>query len=253
MRSPKFAAHEFHWKERHVKEEVQFSFGKTVISVTILYQDRKRLSITVNPDKTVIVKAPVDRSHEEVVLHLRKRGPWIIRQLDYFDQFHPLPVERQYVSGETHYYLGRQYRLRIREGKKPQVKLVGRFFLLGIPDPADSEKAKQLMLKWYSQHARALFQRRIDMYLQRFLQLGGRMPEIRFRRMKKRWGSCSPNGVLLLNTELVKAPIHCIDYVIIHELCHLVHPHHDKDFYRLLRRILPDWQKRKERLEKVLL
>lgn len=236
-----------------VKKNLKISFGKMRIPVTVYYQERKRLSITVYPNKTVIAKVPLDRSGEDVLHHLQKRAAWIVRQLEYFDQFQPIPPERRYVSGETHYYLGRQYRLRIRQGKKSQVKLVGRFFLMEIPDPGDSRKAKKLMLKWYSQHARSLLQRRIDMYLQRFLQFGAPVPEIKFRRMKKRWGSCLPNDVILLNTELVKAPIHCVDYVIIHELCHLVHPHHDKAFYRLLERFLPDWEKRKERLEKVVL
>ena len=240
-------------EERKVKEEVQLSFGKMRIPVTVFFEERKRLSITVTPGKTVIARAPIGRSTEDVLHHLRKRTAWIVRQLDYFDQFHPLPAERRYVSGETHYYLGRQYRLRVRQGQKPQVKLVGRFFLMDIPGPPDSGRAKQLMLGWYTKHAGVLLQRRIDIYMERFLRLGGRVPETRFRRMKKRWGSCSAGGVILLNTELVKAPIHCIDYVIIHELCHLVHPHHDRGFYRLLRRILPDWEKRKERLEKVVM
>lgn len=238
-----------------MKEDIQLSFGNMRIPVTLLYQERKHLSITVSPDKTVIAKAPIRRTKEDVLHYLQKRAAWIVRQLDYFDRFHPMQPERQYVGGETHYYLGRQYRLRIRplrQGQKSRVKLVGRFFLMDIPDPTDSQKAKRLLLKWYSQHAKVLLQRRLDHHLPRFRRLDAPEPRTRFRRMKKRWGSCSPDGVIVLNTELVKAPIHCIDYVIVHELCHLIHPHHDNLFYQLINRLLPDWRKRKERLEKVV-
>jgi predicted metal-dependent hydrolase len=234
-----------------VQEDIRFSFGKEIITVAVTYEERKALFIKVHPDKRITARAPSNRSREQVLTHLKKRAGWIVRQLDYFDRFQPLQPERQYVSGETHYYLGRQYRLRIREGQKAQVKLVGRFFLMSLPDPSDSLKAKQLMLKWHRDHARVLLQRRIDLFLNRFLMLGAKEPEVRFRRMEKRWGSCSPTGVIMLNTQLAKAPIHCIDYVVIHELCHLVHPHHDRNFYRLLRRVLPDWEKRKKRLESV--
>ncbi|MCP4688975.1 MAG: M48 family metallopeptidase, partial [Desulfobacterales bacterium] len=120
-------------------------------------------------------------------------------------------------------------------------------------DPGNGEKARELMRQWFSAHAATLFTRRLKAHLPAFAKKGAPTPEVRFRRMKKRWGGCTGEGVITLNTELVKAPIHCIDYVIIHELCHLIHPRHDKKFYRLLRRKLPDWKVRKERLEKVVI
>jgi len=109
------------------------------------------------------------------------------------------------------------------------------------------------MLNWYSAHARNLLSKRLAQYLPAFKKMGTIIPEVRYRRMRKRWGSCSGNGGIILNTELVQAPIHCIDYVIIHELCHLLQPHHDGKFYHILKRVLPDWEKRKERLEKVMI
>ncbi len=234
-------------------EKIKISFGRRQFAVDVMWSERKRLSITVYPDLKIVAKTPAGYELEVVQQRLVKRASWIARQLDFFEQFQSFPMERKFVSGETHYYLGRQYRLRTRRGDTPRVRLLGRFFEMQLPDPNKREKAKALMLDWYSEHARDLLTRRLAYYLQAFVRMGVTEPQVRYRRIKKRWGSCSGNGNIMLNTELVKAPIHCIDYVIIHELCHLICPQHDRKFYQLLGRILPDWEKRKQRLEKVII
>ena len=233
--------------------DICLTYGKRQLVVDVVTGKRKRLSVTVHPDLRIIAKAPAGYELKVIRQRLEKRASWIARQLDFFERFHPLPTERKFVSGETHYYLGRQYRLRIRPSEIARVRLIGRFFEMELPDTGNREKARALMLDWYSAHAKYLLSRRLAQYVPTFERMGAVVPEVRYRRMKKRWGSCSGKGVIMLNTELVKAPTHCIDYVIIHELCHLLYPHHDKKFYHLLGRILPDWEKRKERLEKVVI
>ena len=233
--------------------QMDLSFGARQFVVDVVTEKRKRLSVTVHPDLRITAKAPAGYELEVIRKRLEKRASWIARQLDFFVRFQPLPTERKFVSGETHYYLGRQYRLRIRPGEKARVRLIGRFFEMELPDTSNREKARALMLDWYSAHAKDLLSRRLAQYVPTFERMGAVVPEVRYRRMKRRWGSCSGKGVIMLNTELVKAPTHCIDYVIIHELCHLLYPHHDRKFYHLLGRILPDWKKRKERLEKVVI
>jgi len=232
--------------------QIDLSFGARQFVVDVVTEKRRRLSVTVHPDLRITAKAPDGYEPEVIRKRLEKRASWIARQLDFFEKFHPLPTERKFVSGETHYYLGRQYRLRIRHGEIARVRLIGRFFEMELPDTGNREKARALMLDWYSAHAKDLLSRRVARYTPIFVKMGAVVPEVRYRRMKKRWGSCSSKGIIMLNTELVKAPIHCIDYVIIHELCHLLYPHHNRKFYHLLGRILPDWEKRKERLEKVV-
>ncbi len=233
--------------------DICLTYGKRQLVVDVVTGDRKRLSVTVHPDLRITAKVPAGYELEVIRQRLEKRASWIARQLDFFERFQPLPPERKFVSGETHYYLGRQYRLRIRPGEIARVRLIGRFFEMELPDTSNREKARALMVDWYSAHAKDLLSRRLAQYVPTFERMGAVVPEVRYRRMKKRWGSCSGKGVIMLNTELVKAPTHCIDYVIIHELCHLLYPHHDKKFYHLLGRILPDWEKRKERLEKVVI
>jgi len=233
--------------------QVDLSYGKRQFVVDVVMDDRKRLSLTVHPDLRITAKAPAGCEPKVIRERLKKRAQWIARQLELFERYQPLPTERKFVSGETHYYLGRQYRLRIRLGETKRVRLLGRFFEMEIPDLNKREKARSLMLDWYSIHAKILLARRLAQYIPTFVRMGASGPEVRYRRMKKRWGSCSENGLIMLNTELVKAPLHCIDYVVIHELCHLLYTGHNKKFYYILGRILPDWKKRKERLEKVVI
>lgn len=232
---------------------MELKYGSKLINIRIFLKPRKRLSITVHPDMQVTAKAPDIYSLDRIKKAIEKKASWIYKQLNYFEDFQPIIPERKFISGETHYYIGRQYRLRIRKGDKTQVKLIGRFFQMELPDTNDSKKAKKLMQRWYLSHAKILLTNRILKYIQFFTELGAEMPDIHFRRMKKRWGSCSADSKILLNTELVKAPLYCIDYVIIHELCHLIYPKHNHGFYLILKRIIPDWEKRKERLEKVVL
>lgn len=228
-------------------------FGKHRIPFDLEFRDRKRLKISVDPNQTVTVVAPVGRTVEEVLERVQKRAAWIARQRAHFDKFQPLTPPRRYVAGETHLYLGRQYRLKLIEDEIASVKLVGRFFRVHLPDRDDTEKVRCLLDDWYRGHARDIFARRLEVCLDSARSLGASQPEIVVRQMTKRWGSCTKAGRILLNTELVKTPLHCIEYVIMHELCHLKFHNHSREFYRLLARCMPDWEQRKHRLESFVL
>jgi predicted metal-dependent hydrolase len=139
--------------------------------------------------------------------------------------------------------------LRIHKGPDDSVKLIGKFFIVQSSNPGNREHIRLLMEEWYAIHAQLLFDRRARSYGEQILGSGYGTLEIQYRPMKQRWGSYSRNGTISFNTELVKTPLDCIDYVIVHELCHIVHPNHDKGFYKLMGSIIPDWRVRKERLE----
>jgi predicted metal-dependent hydrolase len=223
------------------------------ISVSIEFRDRDRLSISVHPDGSVTALAPAGRSLEVVLAHLNRRRAWIARQRHHFEKFQPRPVAERYVSGETHLYLGRQYRLRVQQSDDTSVRLVGRFFEVQVPAPKQSESIAAAMKEWYQSHAEAMFQSRVRHLVQtatsRRLDVG---VKLRVKPMQRRWGSCSKAGTITLNTDLVKTPLHCIDYVIMHELCHLRIHDHGPAFFRMLGRCMPDWQRRKNRLEAVV-
>jgi predicted metal-dependent hydrolase len=225
-------------------------FGGDRIDFRLRRTNRRTLAITVRPDLGVLVTAPKNAAMETVLGKVRKRAGWIKRQQRFFREFLPQTPPRRYVSGETHRYLGRQYRLKVVEAEEPIVKLVGRFIWVRTPKKHDSARVRNLVEAWYLAHAKERFARNLA---ESAARLGTRLanpPRMLLRRMPNRWGSWTRRGLIYLNPELVKAPGSCIDYVVTHELCHLVHGHHGPAFYRLLSRVMPDWEQRKRRLER---
>lgn len=238
--------------EEHIRHVV-LEYSGEQIPVALGFGEVQRLSISVHPDCSVTAVAPTSCSPQEVLLHLERRRAWIARQRRYFETFHPLPENKWFVSGETHLYLGRQYRLRVHRARDVEVKLVGRFLNVFVPEPEEPLLVRTALDAWYRVHAKAIFRDRLDRYLKSTPSLGGLAPGLRIRRMTKRWGSCSRNRTITLSPELIKTPLHCIEYVIMHELCHLRVHDHSPAFFRLLNRCMPDWEERKARLDSVVL
>ena len=230
-----------------MKEAIQF--GSRKIDFRLEYSDRKTLGITVTPEMEVLVKAPAHTSLEKVKEKIKKKAPWIIRQQIFFLTFQPKTPPRHYVSGETHLYMGRQYRLHIKSGNPESVKLKGKFIEVMT---LDKTRAKELVIKWYLEHARAKFKEIAQPLIEKFRKYNVEPTSIVLRDMPTRWGSCTPKGKIILNPELIKAPKGCIEYVIIHELCHLVHHDHTKKFIDLQTKEMKDWEKWKLKLEKLL-
>lgn len=229
-------------------EEVKY--GNTVLEFHLEYTDRKLMAIEVHPDKTVLVKAPAHVSRKEVDERIIKRARWILRQREYFDQFLPRTPEREFVRGETHWYLGRRYLLKVVKAKQRDVKLKGGELTVFSPS-ANTHDVKALMSSWYYNHAIPKFDEVFRECLPLFNRFDIGVPKMEIRRMKNRWGSCTPKGKILINPELIKVPKRCIEYVVIHELCHLVVPAHNKAFYTLLGELMPEWARWKERLENI--
>ena len=224
-------------------------FGSKQIYFQLEYSNRKSLGITVKPDLSVLVKAPADTSLEKVKEKLRKKAPWIIRQQSFFLYFHPKTPARKYISGETHLYLGRQYHLRIIQNNFESVKLKGKYIEVSVNDKLSAE---QLVGEWYLQNAKLKLRTIAQPLIDNFKKYNIEPSSIVLRDMPTRWGSCTPKGKIILNPELIKAPKGCIEYVIIHELCHLVHHDHTQKFIDLQTKEMHDWEKWKMKLEKLL-
>lgn len=226
-------------------------FGSRRIDFVLKYQERKSLSIKVYPELKVEVLAPHNAEMSKIKTKVRLKAPWILKQIEIFNSFKPGTKPRKYVSGETHLYLGRQYRLKVIPDSINEVKVYrGQLFVHAIK--TDKNSLEKQLRQWYRQRAEMVFDDMMKEILPRFRKYKIKEPEIAIRYMAKRWGSCTPNGKVILNTELIKAPKGCIEYVVAHELAHLVHHNHTKAFFDLQRKITPDWKKWKDRLENVL-
>jgi predicted metal-dependent hydrolase len=234
------------------KEHV-ISFGSRKISYRLYRADRKKLRIVVSPDLSVDVFAPKKSSESHIHDLVKKKARWITKSIDKLESYHPLPTPKQYISGETLVYLGRQYRLKVQNGAKEPAKLRGRFLYIRTKDKTDRSNVKKSMDEWYRRRAKDVLGRYMDKCINIAARHGISEPYMSVRLMRKRWGSCSPSGRITLNLKLVQLPVQCVEYVIMHELCHLKHPNHSKLFYSFLTRCLPDWRKRKKTLDRVRL
>lgn len=224
-------------------------FGSKKIDFLVVYSERKTLGITVTPDLNVLVKAPVNSSIVKIKEKLTKKAPWIIKQQSFFLSFHPKTPKRKYIAGETHLYLGRQYLLKVEISNTESVKLKGKFIEVKT---SDKKRVRTLVQSWYLAHAKLKFHEIAQPLINKFKKHKVEPNSIVFREMPTRWGSCTPKGKIILNPELIKAPRGCIEYVIVHELCHLVYRDHTRKFIDLQTKEMPAWEKWKSKLENLL-
>jgi len=235
------------------REMHRIQYGDQEIRYEIVRRQRRTLEIAVEPDASVVVAAPEDATLDAIEARLRKRAAWVTRQQRYFSQFLPRTPERQFIAGETHLYLGRQYRLKVVPHIQEDVKLIRGFILVQTHRPNRPEVTRDLVGNWYRERAHIKFRERIEHCLGLFPNPEDFRPKgLIVRQIRQRWGSMSPAGRLLLNGRLVQAPVDAIDYVITHELCHIAEPHHGPAFFELLDKVMPDWERRKQRLERVM-
>ncbi|WP_438752187.1 M48 family metallopeptidase [Pararhizobium sp. O133] len=226
------------------------SFGSHLIEFTIRRRERKTLEIAVEPDASIVVTAPINASIDAIEGKVKKRAGWILRQQRYFGRYLPRTPEKRFVAGETHLYLGRQYRLKISGDLKDSVKLARGYINITSVRPNNVEAIRELVENWFLDRARQKFRERLEASMLRFPEPEAFRPAgLVVRHLEMRWGSMSPAHRLMLNRRLIHAPTDAIDYVITHELCHIEEPNHSASFFSLLSRVMPDWERRKYRLE----
>lgn len=206
-------------------------------------QRRKSVAVHVLVGGVVEVRAPKWLPKYKVAEFVKQRSGWIIQQRQ--QALEKAALKPLFQQGQRHPYLGQLFPLTVAVAACASVKLVDEAFLVNVRDANSSEHIEKALQQWYRKSAVILFEERMFACFELFpdwFQDKYRIPEITVRKMRRRWGSCSSKGDVTLNLWLIKMPVECIDYVIIHELCHLYAFHHGKEFYRLLADILPDWQ-----------
>ena len=212
----------------------------------------RKVLIKVHPDQRVVATVPNEATGDSIQTAMLKRARWIWKNIHDFalKQAHVMP--RQYVSGEAQFYLGKRYVLKrvIDAGQKPSVKLKSGFLMVTLKQTADNNqlKVKKLLDSWYGEKAKTVFAERLKALTPKLNWVVG-TPAFQIMIMKKQWGSCSAKGTLMLNPHLVKAGKDCIDYVILHELCHIEEHNHSEKFWRLLTQVMPNWEEVKSKLD----
>lgn len=232
------------------KEQIQY--GTSLITYNLEFAERKTLGIKVHPDKSVQVIAPLESCPSKVKEKVYKKASWILKQQDFFLSFHPLTPARKYISGETHLYLGKQYRLKVVESESESVKMGGGYIQVAVTSKGDKHQIEKLLKNWYKQKAVSHFNKLFTESVPLTKQFYNGTPTLKYRWMSKRWGSCDKDGTIHLNLELIKAPKSCIEYVIIHEMCHLKYLNHSRAFFELLEKVYPKWKQTKDKLERLM-
>lgn len=229
----------------------RLAYGDTVIEYTVRRHERRatRVRVHVEPDARVLVEAPLDASAQAVASAVRKRARWIHGHVEKIRSSLPPRTQRQWVSGESQRYLGRRYMLKVTtEPARPEGAVLSGGQLRVNVRVREAQRVRGFVLAWYRQRSREWLTRRVAELAAR-LPWEKQSPPMALRVMQSRWGSCSPNGRLTLNPLLVRATREAIDYVVLHELCHLRHHHHGPAFYRLLSRYVLNWKDVKLRLD----
>jgi predicted metal-dependent hydrolase len=235
-----------------ITEQIAIVCGSREIAATLCRTDRRVLKIEIEPSGRVTVFAPNDASHEAIEVRCRRKGPWVFRELDRLSAEPAFTPDRRYLSGETHLFMGRAYRLAVERSAEPFVRIDGSRLVVGAREPTDVAHCRRLLTAFYKLEARSLFPSRLSVVFPPFERRGLRRPHLIIRWMTKRWGSFTASGNITLNVDLVRAGPNLIDYVIAHELAHAFHGDHSEDWRNLLSSVLPDWEERKLRLEMML-
>lgn len=233
--------------------ELEAAWGRHRIPFSLRRAEVKRLRIAVHPGGQVGVTAPLHATDEEVCARVSRRGDWILRQQERFELWRPRTPPRQYLSGETHLFLGRQVRLQVLDGDKPDVKLADDRLVVRVVEPSERVEVRGRVEAWYGAQARKVLRERYTQQQAVWRRHDIDPPRLIVRSLSNRWGSLTAAGNLVLNADLVRASPHLIDYVIAHEVAHVKHADHGVEWCRLLERVMPDWQCRKRELEQQLL
>lgn len=232
--------------------EQALSVGNTTIRYELAFSKRKTLGIRIYPDGRVSVTAPTGLARAEIEQIVLKRADWIVRHQKKFQAApRPIPLPRRYVSGETYQYLGKAYTLRVVEDRIERVELGDGVLSVFVNQTTNTKRIAALIERWYHTQAERIFTARLKACFPQVSFMAVSMPTLTIRTMKTRWGSCTSRGRVTLNRKLLHMSEDLIDYVILHELCHLKEMNHSPRFYALMDRVLPHWRECRKRLNSV--
>jgi len=223
------------------------------IEFKVVYSRRRSLGISVLPDSSVIVRVPYLTSLRTINRIVQEKSDWIIKHRNKYREKGNSKLTGTYRTGEIQLFHGKEYILRIEKSDKTYLRFNENEILAGVKDPNDIKIIKRLLYKAYKDEAMAVFPDLFNRTIQKYRNQMFKPSGLVIRTMKRRWGSCSSKGVITLSTELIKLSDVFIEYVIVHELCHLKHHNHGAGFYKLLTELYPEWKVVRKELRKYLI
>ena len=228
--------------------ELKFDYGSRIITFNLIYRKRKTMSIEVETTGEVTVIAPVGTSTDDVIEKVKSRAGWIVSK-QYESKFiNDTKIKREAVSGESYMYLGRNYSLDIRVDENIDnisVKLFQGKFVVNTYIK-DEDFIKKAMENWYREKTLAKVKERVSYYSSYF---NNEVTTVKVKEQKKRWASCTSKNELLFNWRCVMAPVFVLDYIVVHEMCHMEYKNHSKDFWNRVYAVMPDYEVRKSWLK----
>lgn len=213
----------------------------------------KNVNLRIKPEGEVLVSASNSVPTDFIDAFIEKKHRYIFSALSRYEEKKKLfqAVPKRYVSGESYDLLGKSVRLKVEVNKEENVYTDGVYIFLKVKDKDDFRHKEIMMSKWLKQYRTTVFEELLQEKYLLFEKYGVTYPTLKIRNMTSRWGSCQPKkGIITLNSKLIEAPRNCIEYVILHELVHFIHPNHSRQFWDFVAMMMPDWKERKEELEK---
>jgi len=232
----------------------QIKLGNQLIKYKIIRTNRKTMGIIIDNNKNLIVRSPEDTAETKIEEVLKKKTSWILSKLKEMDKIKPAPKEKEFMTGEKLTYLGRRYRLEVSPAEilKVEIKLYQGKFIINYPEKLkeDDEKRREeirdTLIEWYREHAKEKINERVEKYKDK---LDVQPNNVVVKKQKKRWGSCSSKGNLNFNWRIILAPMSIVDYLVVHELTHLLHDNHSGEFWATVGSIIPDVKAKREWLK----
>ena len=233
----------------HLQHEDQAFF------ITIRYSNRKTIGICVQRDKKVVVTAPLgtDFAYIKSVIHRKSR--WIAKKITEMGRYRSMEPIKEYKTGQGLKILGRDYTIKviqIPDFEEERIIQELKFIKVYVHDRRQKHRIHLLVEDWYRNSALIYVSRKFEECYKKVKKHNIKKPSYYLRYMKRRWGSCTAKGTIFLNPEIFQLPSHCIEYIIIHELCHLKHPNHSRKFYHFLDTVFPEWKDRAKALDSFL-
>ncbi len=213
------------------------------MNVEVVRSKRKTMSIQVYRDQRILIRAPLRCKESDILGFLDKNRNWVESKL-HDSRKYPGLTESNYSDGGTLWLLGKPLPITVIQHDLNRIVHQGKQLMVYQTVVTDIKKTARMISKWKRDYAAGIFQNRLSSWYEKFPD-DLKEYKLRLRKMKRQWGNCNHLGVITINSQLVRYPLDCIDYVLVHELVHLKYLHHGKAFYQLLETVMPDWQKHK--------